>query len=130
MRCRSPGARQDGACSTAFSIKSNLHAPWQETLAFATEGECLILIITLGYRDCVACRVETLPSLKLLSAAAGSMSLSTVRLCLILVKWEKIKHIHEVLKSYSSFHRLRTCELSWMEHVDIPMHKKTLLQFS
>lgn len=49
-----PEACQDRAGGTAFSIKSNLHTPWQQTLAFATEGVRLIQIITLGYRDCVA----------------------------------------------------------------------------
>lgn len=35
-------------------FQSNLHAAWQETLALTTEGDCVILIIALGYSDCVA----------------------------------------------------------------------------
>lgn len=49
-----PEACQDGRGGTAFSIKSNLHTPWRQTLAVTTEGVRLIQIITLGYRDCVA----------------------------------------------------------------------------
>lgn len=49
-----PEACQDGAGSTAFSIKSNLHTPWRQTLAFTMAGVRLIQIIALGYRDCVA----------------------------------------------------------------------------
>lgn len=38
----------------SFQLKSNLHAPWQETLALTTKRECLILIITFEYGDCIA----------------------------------------------------------------------------
>ena len=34
-----PRAHQDAPRSVAFSIKSNIHAPWRETLALTTEGE-------------------------------------------------------------------------------------------
>lgn len=69
-----PEACQDGPGGTAFSIKSNLHTPRRETLAFAMEGVSLIQIITLGYRDCVATGAKPLRLLKLLNEHDRSCS--------------------------------------------------------